>query len=57
MVGQSIGLDVKKALGTFLAIHWVSELVDRAMESHKPSTSSEPVENREKPKPWWEKKS
>jgi hypothetical protein len=53
---KDLSPDVKTALKTFLAISWVSELVDRAVEDHTPRVSSEPVENLKQPRPWWEKK-
>jgi hypothetical protein len=57
LVGQSIGMEVRAALRSFLAISWVKELVDRAIEdnTHRGTGKTEPVENLRKPKNWWEK--
>ena len=56
MAGNKLTGDVKEALDCFLAIHWVKDLVERAVEQHRGRTgSTEPVENIKKPKNWWEK--
>jgi hypothetical protein len=55
LVGQDIDPEVKEVFKTFLGTPWVSELVDRAVASRQSSASSEPVENKAKPKSWWEK--
>jgi len=56
MVGNiSLDPDLQEALECFLAIHWVQELVDRSVEKHRGRVGrSEPIENRNKPKYWWE---
>lgn len=48
--------DFREALECFLAISWVKELVDRAIEKHTPKVRTEPIENLKTPKLWWEKK-
>jgi uncharacterized protein (DUF3820 family) len=43
---------LREALRVFLAIPWVSELVDRSMESRD---YDEPEENAREPRPWWDR--
>jgi hypothetical protein len=53
---DNLSPDFKDALKSFLAIHWVQELVERSVEDQEGrSGSTEPVENRKKLKNWWEK--
>jgi uncharacterized protein (DUF3820 family) len=55
MVGQDYVPELRIALKCFLAIPWVAELVDRAVENHVSGVRTEPIENIKKPKFWWEK--
>lgn len=56
MIGnERLSPDLIEALECFLAISWVKELVDRAVEAKKSRGYSEPIENLQKPRQWWEK--
>jgi hypothetical protein len=42
----------KDAIKTFLSLPWVAKLVDEAIEGKE---YDEPTENRNEPRPWWDK--